>query len=183
MPRRLPPPPPNLIVQVIHTTWTKAARGGPAAQARTTVPEQVPLLFPATSLSAVPAYLLHTLRYDETNGFIAPLAQATGYEPWPPAGVPVGLGARLACYPADGRALMYIYRSPAHTGAPGGPPERTFRLAPGQWGQVCYNWRHAGEDHWWYEKWVYNLAWDRPPEPAMFALPPIHVYADLRWLR
>src|SRR5690349_5686419 len=75
-----PPQIPILVVQAIHTEWSKESRGGLQATARNTVPETAPLTLPQ-HLDPDVSYVIHHHFYSEATGFTQPFYDAVEQHP------------------------------------------------------------------------------------------------------
>lgn len=198
-----------VLIQEISTFWSKAARGGPLAGARNSVPEcldlpstmpglpprryQPPTVQPdpysAHGPGTIPIFY-HYVAYGEMDQFKTPQAQY-----W----------LRLACRLPEPTTISlwgqvpplnlaktedtlvveipweHIPGKPQRYRSPGG-----FTLKIDCWGQVRYNVRLAyDEGGWYYEKYVLNISYAALPAPTFFSrTAPVQVLldmADLLW--
>jgi hypothetical protein len=152
-------------VQVIHLSWTKAARGGEGARARCAVPAAFEV--PASELVDVEGVLrVDASHWGDRNCFAAPF-RFDRQEVQLSDGFVVGCVTISAW--AEGLQVGYRY-DPAVGGAPdrrafapAGHRESATRTLPvhdGEWVRVCHNGRFSCIDtgNWWYEQVTVNVA-------------------------
>lgn len=154
------------LIQVVRLSWTKAARGGEGARARSAVPAafEVPA---ADLIGAVGVLCVDASHWDERTDFAQPSRSERRR-------VPLADGFAVGCVTvaAQAEGLLVSYRyEPATGGAPdrraynpAGHPEATTRsllVHDGVWVRVCYNGRFSCRDSggWWYEQVTANVAW------------------------
>lgn len=142
-----------LIIQRIKTTWTKASRGGENASKRNTVPCASTL--PSFSLPTN-EYLLHDIRYDETNAFRG----ETQYRNIAHSGS-VFLGP-LLLYVRPRQAEAKFVWSAHECGAPERVSHPLFTLKLGEWGRFECNGRFGATSKsgqaWTYQHSLFNVA-------------------------
>src|SRR5262245_43942324 len=140
-----------VVIQEVHTSWTKDSRGAPGATARNAVPERLAF----TTSVGHHAVLEHLARYGEESGFVAS-ETVTSYD------APASLRYGCVRVVVDDSRVQVIWRyDPGYIGAPErdeGPPKEAFVVSLGQWGRVRYNGRlTSDEGGWWYRKVVLNV--------------------------
>jgi hypothetical protein len=193
------PPPANapaapstctLLVQVIHTEWSKTARGGPLAVARNQVPTALPLTLPFLPANEA-SYLIHQVFYSEADGFqhpyhdtveIRPARERTHYaskRSRPHALSVMMPNTMVVSEPVGEETIRYdrvnldwsgdtiTIGYGAIDGAPYTAPV-TFTLEPDQWARIQYNARYAVDAGWVYDKWVFNLGLFHLPDSSAF---------------
>lgn len=135
-----------LVIQLIHIQWTKATRGAPRARERSAIPRRFML-----SGERGPC-VIERHAFSESNGFA----------PAPPRvkvldAVPRACEALLLLAPqADGTVQVGFG---SYGGAPARRPRpQAMRIAPGEWGRLAVNARHASYDGQWYTETVAHLA-------------------------
>ena len=154
-----------IIVQQIHSIWTKASRGGKGAEQRNAVPETAPV--PLQSMDGSTFTIAHhKLTYREHMGFAQPFEEAI-------EGVSdnlVNVGCVSITQGTSTVDATYRYGRKC-----GGAPERewarkTLCIAPNEWGQIIYNGRFAPgwDGDWWYEKMVVNICMSNQPSNDVF---------------
>lgn len=158
-----------IVVQKITLVWTKRSRGGEGAQRRAAVPLAFELpAFPAGDA----AY--HVLLSHEHSGF------ATRDVERRPS-----LPERDACvlFERRGDGLRVGYQWAGACGAPrrgAVSPRWLMELRLGDYGRVLHNGRFSGEDHWWYQQIVFNVAIADVVASDLFTRVAPTVTADLR---
>ncbi|MGN6759282.1 MAG: hypothetical protein ACTHMJ_23175 [Thermomicrobiales bacterium] len=164
-----------VLVQVISSIWTKSARGDPLATRRNNVPEALPI--PPTSLSGRDlVYIIHHVRYDETNAFMTPVQNDTQVEPF-----------TKPLYLEDSNVVLQLLDGDIRVDLHwrwGAPRRRQqiglFTLTAETWVQIQYNYRTGGERAWRYCRDNINVGLTTAPDPQFFvASPPRHRYTDL----
>ncbi|SRR6266498_2377808 len=170
---------PAILIQSICIAWTKASRGGAAAVVRSRVPEAIPL--PSVPEHSRPAFLLHFAEFREADEFCNGAPEVMSVLP---ASGPLRFGRLLIRPFSESAEVVYLLQRPEwapstqHVQAaylPGRlgtgltpcyvePPQLripehqpAFRLGPGEWGRVTYNWRYS-HGYWRYERWTFNIA-------------------------
>ena len=135
-----------IVVQLVEIGWTKRSRGGPGAERRARLPR-------GFRLPAIPApFLLHQVSLDEWNDFAMREREERGERP---RAVERALTLRSA---DDGMLCVDFVDNALQGGHPWRAPRPdVFRLAPGQFGRLTINTRHASEDAWLYTEQVYNV--------------------------
>lgn len=183
--------------------WTKASRGGSGAARRNAIPEAflLPVLLPTSTRST---YLLHSVLAAEQDGF--EVHAPASFEILDRTG-PLVYG-RVSIFP-DAEVARVVYSNPEYPVDAAGnilhrpewagdsrtrpivvepdglppPAQDALTLPTGAWLRVRYNGRH-GNEHWWYEKWVFNVAVSTAHKPDVFTqTSPSHVYSRLAALR
>jgi hypothetical protein len=165
-----------VIVQSIKSVWTKQSRGGRLAVARNMVAEA--LAVPLRGLSADERFIFHSIVYDESNHFAAPVINSVG--------VVESLRLLTGCVQierVDGRVLArYEYDTrcgaPSRAKRPGAHVGQSFELLPGEHGRIVYNGRFS-DDEWRYEKRVLNVGrFAQPIERAFLQAQPKRLIDD-----
>ena len=164
-----------VLVQVISSVWTKSARGEPLATQRNSVPEALPI--PPTSLSGSDLVsVIHHIRYNETNAFVAPVQNDVQVQPF-----------IKPLYPGDSHVALQLLddgiRVDLHWrwGAPRRRQRIGLFILPAEtWVQLQYNYRTGGERAWRYCRDNINVGLAAALNPQFFvASPPSHRYIDL----
>lgn len=148
------------LVQVIHLSWDKSARGGLGAQKR----NAVPFAFEVQEghlREARGHLLIEVLRWGKDNDFSEPLESRHER-------APLEDGYRFGCVTvtAHPEALSVRYRWDWQHG---GAPDRKFLdiggngdliVRAGEWMRICSNGRFSDRDtgNWWYEQTTVNVA-------------------------
>ena len=169
--RSLPGPrEPQVVVQHIHTMWTKASRGGNGARIRNALPIALPLPLDVF----VSPWTLHSINFYEHDAF-------TKKESVTKAASPEDLAIRVLRFTihCDRLAVCFL-RHPMNAATasrfPSDPPGReilevdAFALDPSQWGQLTYNGRFVDIDtgNWWYKQSVFNIGYCLKPAKDVF---------------
>ncbi|HET8629805.1 MAG TPA: hypothetical protein VFL91_20490 [Thermomicrobiales bacterium] len=142
-----------VLVQAIGTTWTKVSRGGRLATVRHEIPQALTVPLEGIQPHGT-AYLLHEVRYDESNAFQAPILNRMRPQPMPAFLTPAD--GNVAIVFVDGVVrIELIWRW--------GAPMRNrkidlFTLNCEEWGRVRYNYRSGFHRTWDYAHWVFNIA-------------------------
>lgn len=144
------PTTPNVLLQEITYSWTKASRDPELAERLRQLPSAANL-----PDAVVDTDILHKVGYAEHNAFADPVVEvATG-----PLAMPLQLGCVTLEWVSSRLAVHYQYRL-----ACGGLPERVSEarhalLATGQWLQILYNGRIPGAEGalWVYFKRILNV--------------------------
>ena len=169
-----------IVLQQIHTIWTKKSRGGPGAVQRNAVPEVAKIPLQQVRSSDV-SLLLHRLTYHEREGFSHPherLEENLSVKP-----------LQIGCMTIDyGEGILIA--SFRYTRECGGAPERgwmrkTLQIGLNEWGQIVFNGRFspAWEGDWWYEKTVVNMGlFDQPSNSVFTRSQPTYRYAAMSHL-
>jgi hypothetical protein len=150
----------SALVQVIHLSWDKSARGGQGARDRASVP----LAFDVSEghlRDAGGLFHAEELLWGKDNAFAEP-REARHQR------IPLEKGYCYGCVTVsahpEGLAVRYQW-NPSR----GGAPERRFLdigqnddliVQAGEWMRICYNGRFSDCDTggWWYEQTTINLA-------------------------
>jgi hypothetical protein len=149
----------RVVIQLIHTQWTKASRGGDGARLRNALPRQLPL--PLESFAA--PVTLHRVAFSEFTNF-------ERRETVDRADSPSALALRdlRLAFEGDQLAVKHVRDRQNAAIADRLYPDESgntvweldaFVLAPDDWGQLHYNGRYVDMDtgNWWYEQSVYNI--------------------------
>jgi len=158
-----------IVVQKIELVWTKRSRGGEGAQRRAALPLAFELpAFPAGDA----AY--HALLSHEHQGF-----EPRDLERRP------SLPERDACvlFERRGDGIRVGYQWSGVCGAPRRAqvsPRWLMELRLGDYGRVLHNGRFSGENYWWYEQIVFNVAVAAEVTSDLFTRIAPSVTADLR---
>jgi hypothetical protein len=152
-----------VIVQHIHTHWTKASRGGENARIRNGVPEAAKV--PVQRIAAGNLNLIyHVLQYWEADGYRQPREEIRIN----PTVRPLAIGCVTIDHTTEEVIATFRYDQGC-AGAPDrGWARKTLHLAVGEWGQIVYNGRFTGEDYWWYENTVVNVGLVERLTPGLF---------------
>jgi len=150
----------SALVQVIHLTWDKSARGGPGAQRRSAVPWALEVQ--DGHLRAARGHLqVEVLRWGKGNDFSEPLESRHER-------VPLADGYRFGCVTVspnpEGLAVRFRWSFYC-----GGAPDRRFldvggngdlQVRAGEWMRISSNGRFSDQDtsFWWYEQTTVNVA-------------------------
>ncbi len=195
-----------LVVQAIHTQWSKRARGAPLAVARNQVPAALPIRLdqaePASS-----GYFIHYVVFSEADAFAEPYLDVTRTH----AREEIWRYDRVFLRP-HGLTLEMPHSSLRQVASTGGPFElvgfgliwddevevvdlrghappsagarRAFTLRPGEWGRVRCNRRLTVDVSWVYEQWTINVALTSRCPPGIFEeSEPDDVYERMSELR
>lgn len=157
----------DVVVQWVHTSWTKRSRGGAAAGRRNAAPTGFVLPGPAE------ASFLHKVVMREQDGF-APVSSLGA----------VG-EAKVHLQESGGRLRVRLPVSPLR----GLPPRRrrppAMRLESGQWVRWLLNYRFssaAGMQDWSYWLDTFNIAYGSVAKDVFLARPTF-VVDERGWLR
>ena len=150
---------PRVVIQLIHTQWSKASRGGDGARQRSAFPTQLPL--PIESFAA-PA-TLHRVGFSEFSDFERRESVERG-------DAISALPVRDLALTRDGEKLAVKFIRDRQNAAIADrlfPDESgntvlemdAFAIGAEEWGQLRYNSRYVDRDtgNWWYEQSVYNI--------------------------
>lgn len=158
-----------IVIQKIHTAWSKNSRGGKLATERNAVPDA--LAIPAEKLQKpIQGMIEHSIIYSEWRGFPTPSSERFLLTRESDGKI------RFGCLVIDpiGAGLKVIFEYDArYAGMPvrhasrGGEPSIYMQLQPRQWGRVLYNGRFSA-NNWWYEKTVVNIGLFEKPEEDLF---------------
>lgn len=142
-----------LVVQRITIRWTKASRGGAAAERRNALPAALPL---PSLAGATVGYLLHDVQFLEWENFACRENVAESDALTHVRLEPVILRVTKAHV-----AVRFIW-SRRHCGAPKRDAHDLFRLEPGDWGRFVCNGRFGADSSagraWEYHMSVFNIA-------------------------
>jgi hypothetical protein len=170
-----------ILIQSIHTIWTKASRGGRMAALRQRIPRRLPL----PEWGGSPALLWHSVEFAEVAGFSAPVHRSikavTGEE--------LERSLDLSVVLREQGEVEFTFR--ASPGAPQWrfadkagrpiPAECRAVLEPTEWVSFERNTRLVDWDQgsWWYEHWTINAAvTDSAPSAQFFLVqPPLRQYS------
>ncbi|MCW3094964.1 MAG: hypothetical protein JWL77_582 [Chthonomonadaceae bacterium] len=141
-----------LVVQQVHTYWTKAARGGENAVRRNAVPESAKLPVQRVDRKGL-IVMHHRLTYG--GDFSQPYEKIHIN----PTLRPLTIGC-VTIHSTDEGAIATFRYDRGCAGAPDrGWARKTMLLTANEWGQFAYNGRFvpAYDGNWWYEKMVVNV--------------------------
>ncbi len=167
---------PILIVQAIHSYWTKASRGAPGSIARNTVPECLPIPLEKVNIQNI-RVLYHQIFFREETGF---------QEPEETILVDLAIHPRYGCIQVEQTAktvcATYKYNNMA-----GGAPNRSTlkgiaRADLGNWVQIRENGRFspAWAGDWQYRKIVVNAGlFNNLAAEQFFNSSPIEVFSAM----
>ncbi|HEX8171961.1 MAG TPA: hypothetical protein VF824_15600 [Thermoanaerobaculia bacterium] len=164
--------PESIVIQEIVTIWTEESRGGEGARLRNAVASVLPL--PASLQRIAHGVVYHSVSCHERNAF-APRDEIAGVLPSVPE--------RLRCLrlEEEEELLVVLYQWESACGAPRRdeqPPQRIAQVHRGELVRVVYNGRFSGEDFWWYQQVVTNVAFGI--EPATLVAQAVKRTVDLR---
>ncbi len=157
----------TLIVQHIHITWTKAARGGRLAELRSRIPNAFTVPTPPPTYDRNAHYIVHGVAFSESNDFAEPLASRTTAP-----GISTKFNTRNSTIELadDSATVIYEWRAGAperqffdKSGTPV-PVRKQLQVRTNEWVRLEYNARFTGFDcgRWWYEHSIINTAWASP---------------------
>ncbi|HZT41228.1 MAG TPA: hypothetical protein VFA07_03520 [Chthonomonadaceae bacterium] len=154
-----------VIIQQIHTLWTKKSRGGPGAVQRNAVPEVAKVPLQQVQVSEV-SLLLHRLTYRESKGFSCPYE----CQEENPSVRPILVGCVTIDHGEDIIVASFRYTMECGGAPYRGGKQKTLQIGTNEWGQIVYNGRFAPEweGDWWYEKMVVNVGLFEPPSNSVF---------------
>ena len=192
-----------MIVQIIHTQWTKAARGAPLAGHRNRVPEALPIAGDHVDQQSC---LVNYVAFVETDKFSEPV---TNSQMTHDLGSPVRYGnvytrphalelvlphstfepgsGRDDLFEFDGYAVrvdhgLTVKQLLSHEFSSVGA-RHIFQLGEDEWGRIRYNWRSAVQAGTVYEQITLNIASTRVSDPRTFvATVPAHKHERLKQL-
>ena len=151
----------HVVIQHVHSIWTKQSRGGDGARIRNAVPAAAALppdLLPAT-------FMLHYAEYTESSDFVQSdtLKSADDFAALDIRDLEITLAADLL-------SVRFI-RDGNNAACPSPYPHAdVFTLSESQWGRLACNGRYTAWNtgNWWYEKSVYNIAWLSEVDRSVF---------------
>jgi hypothetical protein len=154
-----------VVVQQIHTRWSKACRGGENAGKRNAVPEIARI--PVQHITEANLTLVHhLLGYGERNGFSKPYEEVRINS----SVRPLTVGCVSIDYSEEQALVTFRYNRVC-----GGAPDRSWArkllsMAVNEWSQTVYNGRFAPDwgGDWWYEKMVVNVGLFEHIKPGVF---------------
>ena len=177
-----------MIVQIIHTQWTKAARGAPLAGHRNRVPDALPI---AGEPADQDSCLVNYVAFVETNKFSEPVIDTqTTHD----LGTPVRYGRTYTRPHALELVLPHSTLEPGlsdddvfefvgfavqvghgltvkellgHEFSSVGA-QHVFQLGESEWGCIKLNWRSALQAGTIYEQFTLNIASTRVSDPRVF---------------
>jgi hypothetical protein len=182
----------NVVLQLIHVSWSKSARGGSAAERRNRIPKSLPL--PTGFIPEVGRHLLIQKSgwgagndfSSETVGQSRKLSLSTGYRE----------GCLSIGETADGAEVRWQWDEsvglpPRHFQEASGnfvPASHTMHLRDREWGKMQWNGRFVCIDSgsWWYESVTANVAVIPTadiPRDIFETSCPIHEFTSLELLR
>ncbi|WP_310426293.1 hypothetical protein [Chamaesiphon sp. VAR_48_metabat_135_sub] len=142
---------PILIVQTIHSYWTKASRGAPGAIARNSVPECFSIPLKQVNIQGI-RVLYHQIVFKEATNFKVPEEQIS---------IDPTIHPPHSCIKVERIAKTIFATYKYHSG--GGAPNRStlkgiVKADVGNWVQIRENGRFsaAWAGDWWYQKIVVN---------------------------
>jgi hypothetical protein len=175
----------RLVIQLLHSRWTKSSRGGDGAVARAELPLALPLLLDSFAAPVT----LHTVRFWERDNFV-PTDGVARFDTI--SGLPIRdltlqrtadgvsvvhtrdqLNAAIADRLYNDEFGNTVYDIDA------------FSLVDGEWGQIQYNGRYTCIDsgRWWYEQSVYNIGLFTDIDATRFTdTDPAHRFVELATL-
>ncbi|SRR6266487_3351436 len=168
-----------VVIQSIFTNWTKASRGGSNASARNRTPLALELpAFPFLLLKE--QVLLHEVVYDEHDHFQRPR------EKWEQQELAHPFWWDCLAFTLEENLLHVALEWELSRGAPRrfAFPRTEFSLHTDQWVRIAYNQRISLEDHWVYNKRVFNVGLFEPASSLKTFLErePTHTYNDFAQL-
>ncbi len=166
-----------VIIQHIHTVWTKKSRGGEGARVRNAIPKA--MLLP-TDFNSAP-FMLHHAVFSEFSNFSQTdeRKSAVGFEQ---------LNIRdMEISPTEDQLKIRLLRDGYNAAKISPYPfADVFELSLGEWGQLTYNGRYIcrSTGNWWYEQSTYNIGRVEKLDPRLFvSIRPDHSYSELAKLR
>lgn len=165
------------MIQVIHTTWNKSARGGELAVKRNSVPRH----FCAHSALLRPQHFFISEEFwGENNNFDEASQYTTKYLPFDKA-----FKIKRATIEYSDNQLQVIYGGSGYTGEPHPHfPKKCF-LHLNQWTTIEWNARLVDYDNgtWWYEQTTIHIAFVGDQElQNVLRREPINPISDLKIL-
>ena len=157
----------TLIVQHIHITWTKAARGGRLAERRSEIPNAFAVSQPPPTYDKNEHYIVHGVSFGEHNEFTEPVRSQTTAPSIDTIFNTTNCTVELA---DDSATVIYEWRDGAperqffdKSGTPV-PVRKRLQVHTDKWVRVEYNGRFTGYDcgNWWYEHSIINAALATP---------------------
>ena len=142
----------HVLIQHVHSLWTKQSRGGDAARIRNAVPDALPL---PPSVRAAP-FVLHHALFVERDDFVQADVIRTG-----DSFADLDLkDLELSITPDSLNIRFHRNVNNAARSTPY-PFTDVFSLSESQWGRLTYNGRFTAWNtgNWWYEKSVFNIGW------------------------
>ena len=151
----------QVVIQHVHSIWTKQSRGGENARIRNAVPAAVALppdLRPAT-------FMLHHAEYAESSDFVQSntVKSADDFAALDIRDLEITLTT-------DVLSVRFL-RDGNNAACPSPYPHAdVFALSESQWGRLTYNGRYTAWNtgNWWYEKTVYNIGWLSEVDRSVF---------------
>lgn len=175
-----------MIIQRIHTTWTKASRGGDGAYRRERLPRCLPL--PLECFTA--DFAIHRVDFSEFDDFRPVGSVAKGRSP-------SDLGICDLSLKVDDEGLVVQFIRDPRNAAGANRMDRddsgnmvhmphAFSLKDDEWGRLSYNGRYVDSDtgDWSYQQSIYNIGVFANVEVDRFeATRPAKQFAELAILR
>ena len=149
----------RLVIQLLHSRWTKASRGGDGSVARAKLPLALPL--PLDSFTAPVS--LHTVRFWERDNFVPTdgVARFETISELPIRDLTVQRTADGVSIVHSRDQLNAAIADRLYNDEFGNTVYDidAFSLVDDEWGQIQYNGRYTCIDsgRWWYEQSVYNV--------------------------
>ena len=142
----------HILIQHVHTLWTKQSRGGDAARVRNAVPDALTL--PSTIRDA--PFVLHHAQFVERDGFVQTDTVRSGAHFGD-----LSLNDLELTLAADSLTVRYHRNGNNAARTTPQPFTDIFSLSESQWGRLTYNGRFTAWNtgNWWYEKSVFNIGW------------------------
>ena len=162
-----------LIIQHIHISWTKAARGGNLAERRSRIAHAYPLTKPPATYDKHDHYIVHRIDFGERNRFSEPIRQETSA---PNTDTPFRATNCTVEFNNGTPNVTYEWRDGApprqyvdNTGTLV-PIKKSLTVTDGQCGRIEYNGRFTGYDcgNWWYEHSIINIAYTAFGDSELF---------------
>jgi hypothetical protein len=167
---------PILIVQAIHSYWTKASRGAPGSIARNTVPEYLPIPLEKVNIQNI-RVLYHQIFFREETGFQEPEERIL---------IDPVINPQHSCIKVE-QISKKVYATYTYNTIGGAPNRRstlkgTVKADTGNWVQIRENGRFssAWEGDWLYQKIVVNAGlFDNVVEEQFINTLPIEVFSAM----
>lgn len=167
----------TILIQHVHTLWTKRSRGGDGARLRNGVPHAVTL---PPQCARDSRWILHLATYSEWERFERSdrCACADDFKQ---------LGIRDLDFQLEDDGVVVRYHRDGNNAARTSPLPFTDlpKIDRNHWIRLRYNGRyvHRTTGNWWYEQSCYNIGWfDSFAEDAFLSTDPINRFEEIATL-